>query len=338
MTPIHQVSPLALLVRPQRPSRPPVRVLHLEDSEADRAVIRRYLERQGFGDHIVQVCDRAGFLEHLTDDIDIVLADHSMSGFDSFEALRLVHAHCPGVPLIIVSGKITEDAAVGSIKSGAADYIWKDRLQRLRPAIESALRERHHRTEHDAALQARRESEALSDAVLSSLSALIAVIDADGVIVKTNAAWKSAGATRGTNGLAGLDVGTNYFDVCRRAVARGDDSALATLAGVTAVLSGERDCFEQEYPCHGPAGRAWYSLCATPLGGGLGAVLSHQSVTELRGSQESLSQNETRMKAIFEGSLDAILLADDDGRFVGANSAAAALLGYPSATAGGVMR
>ncbi len=251
-----------------------------------------------------------------------------MPGFDSGEALRLVQERCPGVPLILVSGAITEDEAVESITSGAADYVWKDRLQRLGPAIESALRERRYQAEREDALHARRESEALSDAVLASLSQLICVIDPDGVIVKTNTSWKRAGAERGTNGLVGLDVGTNYLDVCRRAAASGDESVLATIAGISAVLAGERDSFEQEYPCHGPTGRAWYNLCVTPLSSGLGAVLSHQSVTDLREVQEVLAQKQSWLEAIFEGSLDAKLLADDAGRYVDANPAAAALLGY----------
>ncbi|HEX9951506.1 MAG TPA: PAS domain S-box protein, partial [Rubricoccaceae bacterium] len=173
-----------------------------------------------------------------------------------------------------------------------------------------------------------RQIETLSHAVLSSLSQLICVLGPDGVIVTTNASWKRAGAARGANGLAGLDAGTDYLDVCRRAAASGDDLALAALAGITAVLAGERDDFSMEYPCHGPSDRAWYTLCVTQLGGGLGAVLSHQSITELRRSQESLAQNQTRLKAIFEGSLDAVLLADDTGQYVDANPAAAELLGY----------
>ncbi|HEX9950211.1 MAG TPA: PAS domain S-box protein, partial [Rubricoccaceae bacterium] len=174
-------------------------MLHLEDSDADSAVVRRYLEGQGFGGHIVRVHNRPGFLDQLTHAFDVVLADHSMPGFDSCEALRLVRQHCPDVPFIIVSGTITEDVAVEAIKSGAADYVWKDRLQRLGPAIENAVRERRDRVEHE---------------------------------------------------------------------------------------------------------------------------------TELLRSQESLSRNQARLKAIFEGSLDAMFLAGDDARFVDANPAAAALLGY----------
>ena len=309
-------------------ARPVLRVLHLEDSDADSVIVRRYLERQGFGGHVVRVHTRADFLEQLAHKFDVVLADHSMPGFDSGEALQLVRAHCPDVPFIIVSGTITEEAAVESVKGGAADYVWKDRLQRLGPAIEAALRERQHRTEKEAALRARRESEALSHAVLASLSQLIVVVDAKGVIVKTNAAWQNAGAARGRGGLTGHDVGTDYLDVCRHAAAAGDDDAQAALAGISAVLAGDLDEFTMEYACHAPTGPAWYTLSVTPLGGGLGTVLSHQSITALRGSQERLAQNETRLKAIFEGSLDAILLAGDDARYVDANPAATALLGY----------
>ncbi|HEX9952098.1 MAG TPA: response regulator [Rubricoccaceae bacterium] len=307
-----------VLLTPPPPRHPlpdprPLRILHLEDSETDSAVVRRYLERQGLGGDVVRVTGREDLLENLILGTDVVLADHSVPGFDAGDALRLVLKHCPDVPFIIVRGTISEVVAVESIKKGASDYIWKDRLQRLGPAIENALRERRHRAEHEAALRARRESEALSGAVLAALSQLICLLGPDGVIATTNAAWQSAGAARGTNGLVGLDVGTDYLDVCRRSAAHGDDLALVALAGITAVLAGERGEFSMEYPCHGPTGRAWFLMTVASLGGGLGAVLSHQSITELRGSQESLSQNQTRLKAIFEGSLDAVLLADDAG-------------------------
>ena len=331
-----QSSPLVLLPRPVHPAQParnPLRILHLEDSVSDGAVVRLYLERQGFGGHIVCVHTRADFLDQLAHGCDLILADHSMPGFDSGEALRLVQERCPAVPFIIVSGTITEEAAVESIKNGATDYVWKDRLQRLGPAIETALRERQHRAEQEAALRARRESEALSHAVLGSLSQLICVLGPDGVIVQTNASWKSAGAARGVDGLAGLDVGTDYLDVCRRSAIGGDHLALAALDGITAVLAGEQDQFSMEYPCHAPTGRAWYSLCVTTLGDGLGAVLSHQSITELRGSQERLTQNQAQLKAIFECSLDAILVANDDGRYIDANPAASDAAGL---LAGGV--
>ncbi|HEX8385850.1 MAG TPA: hypothetical protein VF576_06685, partial [Rubricoccaceae bacterium] len=66
MTAVHQASPPVLIARPS------LRVLHLEDSDVDSAVVRRYLDRQGLGGHVVRVDNRADFLDQLTHDFDVV--------------------------------------------------------------------------------------------------------------------------------------------------------------------------------------------------------------------------------------------------------------------------
>jgi len=306
----------------------PLRVLYLEDAETDSAFVRRYLMRQGYDLQIVCVDEREGFVAALTPELDVILSDHSLPGFGSVEALRLARACCPEVPFIIVSGTISEEGAVEAIKNGASDYIWKDRLQRLEPAIENARRERRLLAEHEAAMEAGRRSEALNRAVLAALPQYIAVLDPEGVIVQTNEAWQRAAETRGTRVQFGNDVGTSYLDVCRRAADRGDALALGACDGIAAVLAGDADHFAMEYPYEGPSAREWYLMTVTPLEGRAGAVISHQSVTELRHSQGELLLSQRRLKALFDGSLDAILLADDAGRYVDANPAACALLGY----------
>jgi signal transduction histidine kinase len=72
---------------------------------------------------------------------DLILADHSMPGFSSTEALELVKQRKLDLPFIIVSGHIDEDVAIAAMRAGAHDYIMKDRLARLIPAVERELRE-----------------------------------------------------------------------------------------------------------------------------------------------------------------------------------------------------
>jgi signal transduction histidine kinase len=90
--------------------------------------------------------------------IDLVLADFSLPGADGMEALRLARQVKPDVPFLIVSGVIGEEAAVDSLQNGATDYILKDRLSRLTPAVRRALDE--------AAL--RRDSKSLGDQLTRS--------------------------------------------------------------------------------------------------------------------------------------------------------------------------
>ncbi len=82
------------------------------------------------------------FLEALaTGTFDVILSDHSMKGFSSTEALRLLHEQSKDIPFIIVSGTIGEDSAVDAMRAGAHDYVLKQNLRRLGPAVERELRE-----------------------------------------------------------------------------------------------------------------------------------------------------------------------------------------------------
>lgn len=130
----------------------PLRVLHLEDSDADSFLVRRALERDGV--HMVyrNVQMKDAFIRELREfDPHVVLSDHSLPGFDSREALDIVRRERPNTPVLLVSGALGDELAVESLKNGAADYVLKDRLARLAPAVESALRLAKEKRERRAA-------------------------------------------------------------------------------------------------------------------------------------------------------------------------------------------
>ena len=118
------------------------RILHLEDDPLDAELILHRLEADGLDCRIERAETEAAFLQALErGGVDLVLADFSLPGANGLEALRLARQVKPEVPFIIVSGVIGEEAAVDSLKSGATDYILKDRLSRLTPAVRRALEE-----------------------------------------------------------------------------------------------------------------------------------------------------------------------------------------------------
>jgi signal transduction histidine kinase len=132
----------------------PLRVLLVEDTEDDAALILAMLRRAGYApDHRrVQTADalRAALREEAW---EIVLSDYSMPGFSGPEALRIVHESSLDLPFIIVSATIGEQAAVEAMRAGAHDYLMKGNLARLGPAVERELREADVRRErHRAAL------------------------------------------------------------------------------------------------------------------------------------------------------------------------------------------
>jgi signal transduction histidine kinase/DNA-binding response OmpR family regulator len=120
----------------------PLRVLIVEDSEDDAIMLLAELRRGGFDvAHVrVETADamRAALAERTW---DVVVSDYSMPQFTGLNALSVLKATGIDVPLIIASGTIGEETAVDALKAGACDFLVKDRLARLVPAIEREMRE-----------------------------------------------------------------------------------------------------------------------------------------------------------------------------------------------------
>lgn len=117
-------------------------VLMLEDSPDDVLLIKRELTRAGFKPTLHVVQTEADYLAALTKDIDIVLADYNLPGYDAARALDAARELKSGVPFILISGTTSEEVAVEIMKRGATDYLLKDRLSRLGVAVQNALEER----------------------------------------------------------------------------------------------------------------------------------------------------------------------------------------------------
>ncbi len=94
---------------------------------------------------------KAAFLGSLNDKVDLVLSDYAMPEFDGMSALELLKKNGLEIPFIIVSGSIGEDIAVEAMRQGAADYLLKDRLARLGPAVHQALEKTRLRKERHQA-------------------------------------------------------------------------------------------------------------------------------------------------------------------------------------------
>jgi len=117
----------------------PLRVLYVEDEPDDVRLIEHELQRAGFAPAGVRVDTQDEFLAHLDPTLDIVLSDFSMPRFNGLDALRLMTARNFDLPFIFISGTIGEETAVSAMQEGAADYLLKDRLARLGPAVKQAL-------------------------------------------------------------------------------------------------------------------------------------------------------------------------------------------------------
>jgi signal transduction histidine kinase len=138
----------------------PLRVLIVEDSEDDALLLMRQLEHGGYHVTFERVATAATMIAALErQQWDIIISDYALPGFNGLAALRLVREKRLDIPFIVVSGTIGETIAVEAMKAGAHDYVMKDNLHRLVPAVERELREAEMRREHKRSEQALRASE-----------------------------------------------------------------------------------------------------------------------------------------------------------------------------------
>ena len=142
----------------------PLQVLILEDCALDAELMLDHLREAGFDPQSRIVDTESAYLAHLDPTLDLVLSDFSMPQFDARRALQLLKARGLEVPFIIVSGHIGEDVAVQCMREGASDYLLKDRLARLGPAVAQVL-ERTHLLVEKREAEARLLHEAFYDAL-----------------------------------------------------------------------------------------------------------------------------------------------------------------------------
>ena len=126
--------------------RQPLRVLLLEDRPSDAELIVYELERADFIPDWTRVDTESAFVAALSPSLDVILSDYHMPAFTAPRALELLRARSLDVPFIVVSGSIGEETAIELVKSGADDYLLKDRLSRLGQAVQRAIDERRLRT------------------------------------------------------------------------------------------------------------------------------------------------------------------------------------------------
>jgi PAS domain S-box-containing protein len=137
-----------------------LRVLHLEDNAGDRDLVAHVLRTQGIDCEIVWVDTRSAFADALEKGhLDLVIADYRLPTFDGLTALTLTRAHSPELPFIFVSGTLGEESLVEALKAGATDYVLKERLSRLGPAVLRAVEESSLRENRRLAEEALRETD-----------------------------------------------------------------------------------------------------------------------------------------------------------------------------------
>lgn len=156
-----------------------LRILILEDVAAHAELIERELRKADLVFSARCVATKEAFLNEVNDfKPDLILADYSLPSFDGLSALSIVREQCPEVPFIFVSGAIGEELAIETLKQGATDYVLKQRLSRLVPAVRRALREAEERAARQQAEEALREAHGQLEIWLKERTALLEINNA----------------------------------------------------------------------------------------------------------------------------------------------------------------
>lgn len=183
----------------------PLRVLLVEDSQADAFLISAELRRHGYDLDCACVQTGPAFCAQLEGGSwDVIIADYRLPRFSALDALRLVRERQPDLPFLIVSGTIGEEDAVAAMKAGAHDYVMKDKLARLVPAVERELREAAVRRARAAAEKRARFQAQL----LNAVGQAVVATDATGSITY----WNQP-AERLCGWLSGEALGRNLADL-----------------------------------------------------------------------------------------------------------------------------
>ncbi len=167
-----------------------IRILLVEDNPDDAALLGRHLRRNGFALELVRVETEAEMSAAL-DQMplpDVVIADYNLPSFSGPAALQLVRASDLDIPFIMMSGAISEETAVESMRAGAQDYVTKQNLARLIPVLDRELREASARRQRNAAEVALRASQARFHRLADAMPLGLLISDASGRTLYANAA------------------------------------------------------------------------------------------------------------------------------------------------------
>ncbi|MEP6949148.1 MAG: ATP-binding protein [Ginsengibacter sp.] len=131
-----------------------IKILHLEDFPEDAELVEYVLHKGNIKSEIRVVDNEIDYKKALSDfNPDIILSDHSLASFDSFQALAILNEKQLDIPFILITATMSEEFAVDIMKQGASDYILKDRLQRLPSAVINSIEKHRLEDEQQSSLE-----------------------------------------------------------------------------------------------------------------------------------------------------------------------------------------
>ena len=153
-----------------RPAAAPLNIIVVEDSELDYELLLAMLSREGLKPRTTRVEDEAGMRDAFAKGhVDAVITDHNLPRFDSFASLTVAKSIDADIPVIVLSGEMSEDLAVATLHAGADDFVLKTRMFRIASALQHSLQAANSRREARTAVAALEQSEAKLHALTQHL-------------------------------------------------------------------------------------------------------------------------------------------------------------------------
>ncbi|MGI5247265.1 ATP-binding protein [Dactylosporangium sp. CA-139066] len=255
-----------------------MKILLIEDNADDAELLVLELRRAGFQPACRRVEAREEFRAALRDGggpPDIILADYSLPRFNALEALEMLRADGYEIPVIVVSGALSEESCVDALRHGAVDYLLKDRLSRLGSAVQHALSQRR-------LLADRRRAELTFRAAFDHAPVGMAVTDLAGRVLQVN---------QELSRMTGLEP-----DDFLPAMICEDDRPLVA-ERLKRLVAGEADKVTKELRlCRADGSLVWGQYSASLIGGEAGSVV-HQiaDVTDRRRAEEALQRQAEKL-------------------------------------------
>jgi PAS domain S-box-containing protein len=298
-----------------------LKILMLEDEPVDAELAARALSKAGMNFTSRRVDTRQAFIAALQEfRPDLILADYRLPAFDGLAALVIAVEQAPDVPFIFVSGAMGEEFAIETLHQGAADYVLKDRLGKLAPAVARALQEARERRLRRRAEADLAESEERFRKLAESAQDALIILNQDGAITYWNgAATRMFGYTSAESlgqPMHELIAPARFYDAYRQGWGRFRETGQGPLIGHTMELAALRKTGE-EFPIE-------ISISSITIDGRWHATGIVRDISE-RHRAEALRRE---LAAIVEYSEDAIVGATVDGRITSWNNGAAKMYGY----------
>lgn len=298
-----------------------IRVLVVEDSEDDAYLLLHELRRAGYDPRFKRVAsaedmDAALQLEQW----DVVIADQNLPGFTGADALDLLKKRQLDLPFILVSGILSEEAAVTAMRAGAHDFISKNRLARLVPAMERELDDAEVRRQKRKGADALRESEDRYRRLVEACPDAILIVRGDQIVFINSAGIGLFGATSAEQ-LIGKSPFAFFDTRSYTALSYHIDQALQS--GKLAPVM-EHTIRRLDYTF------ADVEASAVPFldNGSLAIQFVLRDISERKNAEQQLQASEERFRTLFESAPLAMAIHTADGKYLHVNQAYEKMLGY----------